>query len=71
VKKGVHADSCRKGNADFSIKSLIEAPFDQRFFSVWICVKKEGYADFRRKGNADFSVKSLIEAPIDQRFFSV
>uniref|UniRef100_UPI004047C141 hypothetical protein n=2 Tax=Algoriphagus sp. TaxID=1872435 RepID=UPI004047C141 len=67
MKKEVYVDSCRKANADFSIKSLIEAPIDQRFFSVWIRVKKEVYADSRRKGNADFSIKSLNESPIDQR----
>jgi hypothetical protein len=34
VKKEVHADNHRKGNADFLIKCPISAPIDQRGFSV-------------------------------------
>jgi hypothetical protein len=33
-KKGFHADSRRKGSADFLIRGMGSAPINQRFFSL-------------------------------------
>ena len=71
MKKEAHADSRRKGDADFLINVLGLAPIDQRGFSVEIRVKKEAHADSRRKGSADFLIRGMGPAPINQRFFSV
>ena len=70
MKKEAHADSRRKGSADFLIRGMGPAPINQRFFPRRSAEKK-GYADSRRKGDADFLINVLGLAPIDQRGFSV
>ena len=43
MKKEVHADSRRKGSADFFIRGIGSAPINQRVFSTEIRVKKKGF----------------------------